>query len=82
MKIHKEMSKTICAVCWQDKKNSSLLLVTDAIEVQIRDKIYEGYNRDIKSYPSRICGTCKNNLYKIQRNETVPESWNALILKV
>ena len=41
----------------------------------IREHVYSGYSRQIEAYSDKICGNCKNNLYKVDKNKTVASCW-------
>ena len=69
------MTESKCSICWEIKKRPALQPVTDTIEALIREHVYSGYSRQIEAYSDKICGNCKNNLYKVDKNKTVPSCW-------
>ena len=69
------MTESKCSICWEIKKRPALQPVTDTIEALIREHVYSGYSRQIEAYSDKICGNCKNNLYKVDKNKTVASCW-------
>ena len=76
------MTESKCSICWEIKKRPALQPVTDTIEALIREHVYSGYSRQIEAYSDKICGNCKNNLYKVHKNKTVPSCWLDSVKKV
>lgn len=70
-----------CGVCWEKKPKLACVTVNEKVANLIRSHIYPGYSTDIKSHLSNICGTCKTNLFKLNRGEEKP-AWLEKVKKV
>ena len=75
---------SVCAVCWVEKsaRSKSLSEVTTRIQDIIKLYIYDGYDKDIMSFPNVICGSCKRNLYLLKSGHTSRGSWGLQVAKV
>ena len=76
------MSPRVCAVCFKEKKNSSLQIVNESIEHLLRQHLYSTFSTSVSSYPSNICTNCKTNLYKLDKSDEVPRIWLETLQKV
>ena len=43
---------------------------------------YDGYDKNIISFPNVICGSCKQNLYLLKSGHTSRGSWGLQVAKV
>ena len=69
----------VCSVCRAVKKKTSTSEVSSRIEELLRSHVNIAYCKDIKSHGSTICNTCKRNLFKISKGETVPAEWTSAV---
>ena len=59
-KTHSDCLSIVCAVCWRKKDNSRN--VSDSVADNIRQFVYEGYDRDSGYHPCVICDGCRKTL--------------------
>ena len=48
----------------------------------LSNSTYDGYDKNIMSFPNVICGSCKRNLYLLKSGHTSRGSWGLQVSKV
>ena len=77
---HDQARALICCAC--GCKDFKCKEVTEALERIVKEEVYSNYDRRDTSFPSGICGACRNNLFKAKRGDveptTVRDKWNSM----
>ena len=70
VRTHEQNRGLICAAC--GCKDLKGLIVTDSLEVAIKEEIFKDYDRRNNYYPNGVCNTCRTNLFKAKKGGVVP----------
>ena len=65
-KTHTDSRGIICCVCWR-KCEKNGILVSKAIEDQVKLFVFKNYSSCNESYPNSICATCRLSLKEMEK---------------
>ena len=75
---HEESRHVVCATCHE--RNHACILVSAITEAQIREHVFQGYDRACTTYPDGLCPSCAVALRKAKKKVSDPQKkrWEAL----
>ena len=76
------MDSKTCICCWETKQKNQLISLSESIKCLISKHFAPELDLDMRKLSTKICKTCKTQLYNMDKGRPVKDFWQKKIQKV